>query len=64
MSVYTITAPTGRWLRRLDEVPDKSVPILAYGMPDCVFIIWSNGSHTVGAVDMEFPRSNWEVWEL
>lgn len=59
---HTITAPLGRWLKRTDEQLDRCMPIMAYGMESCVFIIWSDGSHTTRACDALFPASNWKVW--
>lgn len=62
-NVHVITAPLGRWLKRIDECPGRSVPFMAYGMESCVLLIWSDGSHTTRAVDAVFPASNWKVWE-
>lgn len=61
--VYVTAVPEGKWLRRIDDRKDKNVPILAYGMGTCVFLIWSDGSYSLKPVDTVFPVTNWKVWE-
>ena len=61
--VHAITAPLGRWLKRTDERPNMKTPIMAYGMENCVLVIWSDGSHTTRPTTSLFPASNWKIWE-
>jgi hypothetical protein len=60
---YVTAVPRGRWLRRTDDRKDVNVPILAYGMESCVFLIWSDGSHSLKPLDTVFPTTNWTLWE-
>lgn len=61
-TLHTIAVPTGRWVRRVDERSGWS-PIMAYGMGSCVFVVWSDGSHTTMRAEARLPASNWEVVE-
>lgn len=62
-SRYITTVPKGRWLRRTDDRKDRTVPILAYGMESGVFVIWSDGTHSLKPAETTFPTANWTLWE-